>query len=51
MLDAHSLLVLAVGPIIGWVMIQAGVFKQMLDRKQDDRTCPSCGRHTSVCGC
>jgi hypothetical protein len=49
-LDAHSLFVLAIGPAIGWVMMQSGVFKQMLERK-DERTCPSCGRKARTCIC
>jgi hypothetical protein len=50
-LDSHTVLFLALGPAIGWVMLQAGVFKQMLERKRDDRTCPSCGRQAHVCSC
>jgi hypothetical protein len=50
-LDSHTALVLALGPAIGWVMIQAGVFKHMLERKQDDRICPSCGRQARLCSC
>jgi len=48
--DQHTL-VLALGPMIGWVMLQAGMFKQMLERRNRDRMCPSCGRYQRTCGC
>jgi hypothetical protein len=50
-LDSHALLVLSIGPVIGYLMIQSGVFKQMLERKQNDRICPSCGRASQTCIC
>jgi len=50
-LDPHTALLLAIGPAIGWVMVQAGVFKQMLERRDDDRVCPSCGRNSRACTC
>lgn len=49
-LDAHTIFVLLIGPMIGWVMVQAGLFKQMLDRDHD-RVCPSCGRFAKSCVC
>jgi hypothetical protein len=42
---------LALGPIIGWLMVEAGVFKQMLERRRHDRICPSCGRAERTCSC
>jgi hypothetical protein len=35
----------------GWLMLQSGVFKNMLERRRARRTCPSCGRYSHVCGC
>ena len=35
----------------GWLMIQSGLFKNMLDRRRDRRICPSCGRDSTACAC
>ena len=35
----------------GWLMIQSGLFKNMLDRRRDRRICPSCGRESTACAC
>jgi hypothetical protein len=49
--DPQFVLVLALGPIIGWLMIESGLFKQMLERRRHDRVCPSCGRNAQSCFC
>ena len=36
---------------IGYLMIQSGLQKSMLEWRRRKRSCPSCGRETSVCGC
>jgi hypothetical protein len=35
----------------GWLMMESGVLKHMLERRRDRRTCPSCGRNVQTCGC
>ena len=35
----------------GWLMIQSGLFKNLLDRRRDRRICPSCGRESTTCAC
>jgi hypothetical protein len=36
---------------IGYLMIQSGLQKSMLEWRRRKRTCPSCGRETRVCSC
>jgi len=36
---------------VGYLMIQSGLQKSMLEWRRRKRSCPSCGRETSVCGC
>jgi hypothetical protein len=35
----------------GWLMIESGVVKQLLERRRDRRICPSCGRVADSCAC
>jgi hypothetical protein len=35
----------------GWLMIEAGVFKNLLEGRRERRVCPSCGRQADSCGC
>jgi hypothetical protein len=35
----------------GWLMFEAGVFKDLLERRRERRVCPSCGRETDTCAC
>jgi hypothetical protein len=35
----------------GWLMIEAGVFKNLLERRRERRVCPSCGRQADSCAC
>jgi hypothetical protein len=50
-LDAQLVLVMALTTVAGWLMIESGVFKHMLDRRWNNRVCPSCGRDATTCGC
>ncbi len=36
---------------IGYLMIQSGLQKSMLEWRRRKRHCPSCGRLTEICGC
>jgi hypothetical protein len=48
---APQLIALFVTTGAGWLMIESGVFKQMIERRRDRRICPSCGRNAQTCGC
>jgi hypothetical protein len=50
-LDAQLVVVMALTTVAGWLMIESGVFKHMLDRRRNNRVCPSCGRNATTCGC
>jgi hypothetical protein len=36
---------------IGYLMIQSGLQKSLLEWRKRKRHCPSCGRQTTVCAC
>ncbi len=36
---------------IGYLMIQSGLHKSMLEWRRRKRSCPSCGRQTTACSC
>jgi hypothetical protein len=36
---------------IGWLMIESGFVKHMLERRRERRVCPSCGRNAQTCSC
>ena len=48
---APQLIALLVTTGAGWLMIESGVLKHMLERRRDRRICPSCGRDQQICGC
>jgi NADH pyrophosphatase NudC (nudix superfamily) len=48
-LQLIGLLALTTG--VGWLMLQAGVGKNMLEWRRRHRVCPSCGREVSSRGC
>lgn len=48
---APQMVTLLVTTGAGWLMIESGVFKQMLERRRQRRICPSCGRNAQSCGC
>jgi hypothetical protein len=52
-LDLHVLALLAVTPLIGFLMIASGIHKSALEWKTRSRNCPSCGRRIErrTCGC
>jgi hypothetical protein len=53
--DVHAgpqiLTLMALTSGAGWLMFQAGVFKNMLERRGERRVCPSCGRYNHTCVC
>jgi hypothetical protein len=53
--DVHAgpqiLTLMALTSGAGWLMFQAGVFKNMLERRGVRRVCPSCGRYNHTCVC
>jgi hypothetical protein len=51
--DMHLQLVMlmALTTAVGWLMIESGVVKNMLDRRRGRRVCPSCGRDATTCVC
>jgi NADH pyrophosphatase NudC (nudix superfamily) len=48
-LQLIALLALTTG--VGWLMLQAGIGKNMLEWRRRERICPSCGRHVAGRGC
>ena len=52
-LDLHVVALLAVTPLIGFLMIATGIHKSALEWKARSRNCPSCGRRIErrTCGC
>jgi hypothetical protein len=50
-LDPQLTTLFAVTIGIGYLMIQSGLQKSMLEWKRRRRACPSCGRELSVCAC
>jgi hypothetical protein len=32
-------------------MVEMGLMKNLLERRRNDRVCPSCGRNADSCGC
>ena len=50
-LDPQILTLMALTSGAGWLMIESGVLKHLLERRRDRRVCPSCGRNVTTCGC
>ena len=50
-LDPQLIVLMALTTGAGWLMIESGVLKQLLERRRNRRLCPSCGRDVSACGC
>src|SRR5262249_52884492 len=50
-LDPQTLALMALTTTAGWLMVESGVFKKLLDRRENRRICPSCGRNAVTCGC
>jgi hypothetical protein len=50
-LELQVVLPMALTTGVGWLMIESGVLKHLLDRRHDRRVCPSCGRDATTCDC
>ena len=50
-LDPQITLLAAITTGIGYLMIQSGLSKSVLELKRRRKVCPSCGRHLETCGC
>jgi hypothetical protein len=50
-LDPQLTTLFAVTMGIGYLMIQSGLQKSLLEWRKRKRSCPSCGREASVCSC
>ena len=50
-LDPQILLLMLLTTAAGWLMIESGFVKNLLDRERDRRICPSCGRDATTCAC
>ena len=49
-LDPHVELLMALASAAAWLMMRAGLAKNVLELKRKQRTCPSCGRRDH-CSC
>ena len=49
--DPQLATLVAVTTGIGYLMLQSGLQKSMLEWKRRRRTCPSCGHDASACFC
>ena len=43
--DPNAALLIAIASAAAWLMMQAGLAKNMLELRRKRHTCPSCGRH------
>jgi hypothetical protein len=50
-LDPQLTTLFAVTMGIGYLMIQSGLQKSMLEWRRRKQNCPSCGRQARVCAC
>jgi hypothetical protein len=50
-LDLQTIVLMAITSGAGWLMIESGIFKNLLERRTQRRVCPSCGRTWDTCGC
>ena len=50
-LDAQIFALMALTTGVGWLMVESGVFKNLLERRRERRVCPSCGRDANTCRC
>jgi hypothetical protein len=48
--DPHVELLMALASAAAWLMMRAGLAKNVLELKRKRPTCPSCGRHDG-CSC
>jgi hypothetical protein len=50
-LDPQILLLMLLTTAAGWLMIESGFGKHLLDRRRDRHVCPPCGREATTCAC
>ncbi len=50
-LDPQLIVLMALTTGAGWLMIESGVLKNLLERRRGRRICPSCGRDADTCVC
>jgi hypothetical protein len=50
-LDPQLIVLTALTSGAGWLMIESGLLKNLLERRREKRICPSCGRDVTSCGC
>jgi hypothetical protein len=50
-LDPQTFVLMALTSGAGWLMIESGVFRKLLERRRERRVCPSCGRDADACVC
>jgi hypothetical protein len=50
-LDPQTVVLMIVTTGAGWLMIESGVLKNLLERRRGRRVCPSCGRSADNCAC
>ncbi|HKP19792.1 MAG TPA: hypothetical protein VJT84_15050 [Gaiellaceae bacterium] len=50
-LGSQLTLLMALTSGAGWLMIESGVVKNLLERRRRPRICPSCGRSSTMCAC
>jgi hypothetical protein len=50
-LDPQLIVLMALTSGVGWLMIESGVLKNLLERRRRSRICPSCGRNATMCVC
>jgi hypothetical protein len=50
-LEPQTLPLMLLTTAAGWLMIESGFVKHLLDRRRDRRICPSCGRDATTCAC
>ena len=49
-IDLHVELIMALASAAAWLMMKAGLAKNVLEPKRRRAVCPSCGRHDG-CSC
>jgi hypothetical protein len=49
--NAQIVVLMALTTGAGWLMLQSGMLKNLLEWRRDRRVCPSCGRNADTCGC
>jgi UPF0716 family protein affecting phage T7 exclusion len=50
-LDSQTVVLMVLTTGAGWLMIESGLLRNLLERRRHRRVCPSCGRDANTCGC